>query len=76
MPHKKGRVAGIGSVSVNVGLGDIAHREKIANMVDVDQRDYFLAQYPAFFDEDANRLTLAVVKAAVTKLPGVKVIHA
>lgn len=27
------------------------------------------------FDGDANRLTLSVVKVAVTKLPGVKVIH-
>lgn len=71
--------AGVGSFSTEVGTGGIAHREKIEgivkSVVDIDTRDYFLGRYPAFIDNDVERLALVVVKAAVTKLPGVKVIH-
>ncbi|MCK5612298.1 hypothetical protein KAR91_61065 [Candidatus Pacearchaeota archaeon] len=74
-PNKPNYVAGVGSISVIVGHGDIANRKKIEGVVDIDPRDHFLAQYPHPFDKDANRLTLSVVKVAVTKLLGVKVIH-
>ena len=71
-------VAGIGSITVKTQIGLSADRNKIADMlIDIDPRDYFLAQYPAVGVDDAvNSLTLAVVKVAVTKLLGVKVIHA
>ena len=70
-------MAGVGSITVKLDIGYSSDRKKIRRMMfDIDPRDYFLGQYPSATDDTVNRLTLAVVKVAVTKLPGVKVIHA
>ena len=76
IPRKTFYVAGVGSFTVKAGLGVSKDRDRITEIVDIDPRDHFLAQYPTPLDDTVNRLVLSVVKVAVTKLLGVKVIHA